>query len=104
MLLDKKTALKHAYAYAQLVGTQFNPCTIMLFGSYAKGGWNEYSDIDIAVIVDKINDDFLDVSKKLNRLTRSIDNRIEPVLLQQGDDRSGFLSAILDSGITLFHN
>jgi len=76
----------------------------MLFGSYAKGGWTEYSDIDIAVIVDKINDDFLDISKKLNRLTRSIDNRIEPVLLQQGDDRSGFLSSILDSGITLFHN
>ena len=104
MLLDKTTALEHANRYAQLVGSQFHSCSIILYGSYAKGNWNENSDIDIAVIVDEIEDDFLDLSKKLNKLTRSIDNRIEPVLLQTKDDRSGFLASIMEAGVLLYKN
>ncbi len=102
MYLDQATALEHAQLYAQLVAAQIKPLKIVLFGSYAKGNWNENSDIDIAVIIDKINDDYLIVSKQLNKLTRNIDNRIEPVLLQQGNDPSGFLSSLLQTGITLY--
>jgi uncharacterized protein len=104
MLLDKTTALKYANAYALLVEKEMNPRMIMLYGSFAKGNWNENSDIDIAVIVDNINEDFLDISKKLNKLTRTIDNRIEPVLLQLSDDKSGFLKSILNTGIILYTN
>jgi predicted nucleotidyltransferase len=104
MLLDKTTASEYATAYAQLVKKEFNPRLIMLYGSFAKGNWNENSDIDIAVIVDNINENFLDISKKLNKLTRSIDNRIEPVLLQLSDDKSGFLTSILNTGIILYNN
>lgn len=104
MLLNKTTALEYANAYAQLVKKEFSTCKIMLYGSFAKGNWNENSDIDIAVIVDNINEDFLEVSKRLNKLTRTIDNRIEPVLLQMSDDKSGFLSSILSSGIVLYNN
>ena len=104
MSLDQETALKHAKVYAKLVGEQINPTKIVLYGSFAKGNWNENSDIDIAVIVNKIDDDFLELSKRLNKLTRNIDNRIEPVLLQIDEDRSGFLLSILKSGITLYNN
>ena len=104
MLLDKKTALKYANAYAQLVEKEINPRMIMLYGSFAKDNWNENSDIDIAIIVDNINEDFLDISKKLNKLTRTVDTRIEPVLLQLSDDKSGFLKSILNSGIILYTN
>lgn len=103
MSMDKRTALEHAKIYAQLVGEQLNPYKIVLFGSFAKGTSNDNSDIDIAVIVNTIEGDFLELSKKLNKLTRDIDNRIEPVLLQLGDDRSGFLSTILKTGIILYH-
>ena len=102
MLLDKTTALKYANGYAQLVEKELNPRLIMLYGSFAIGNWNENSDIDIAVIVDNINEDFLDISKKLNKLTRTIDTRIEPVLLQMSDDMSGFLKSILNTGIILY--
>jgi len=102
--MDKTTALEHANKYAQLVGNQFGSCRVVLFGSYAKGNWDENSDIDIAVIVKELNGDFLDLSKKLNKLTRNIDNRIEPVLLQINTDKSGFLTTILNTGITLFQN
>lgn len=104
MSIDQTTALECAKVYAQLVGKQINPTKIVLYGSFAKGNWNENSDIDIAVIVNKIDDNFLELYKKLNKLTRNIDNRIEPVLLQADDDRSGFLSTILETGITLYPN
>lgn len=102
MYLDQTTAIEHAKQYAQLVAKQLKPLKIVLFGSYAKGNWNTNSDIDIAVIVNQIEDDYLSVSAQLNKLTRKIDNRIEPVLLQQGNDPSGFLSSILQTGIMLY--
>lgn len=104
MLLDKTTALEHAKMYAQLVGEQLHPLKIVLFGSYANGNHTINSDIDIAVIVNEIDGDFLSVSKQLNKFTRNIDSRIEPVLIQNGDDRSGFVTTILETGITLYHN
>jgi len=69
-----------------------------LFGSLANGNFNEHSDIDIAVVKDFLDDNYWELTKKLNRLTRNIDNRIEPVLLQPIDNQSGFLSTILKSG------
>ncbi len=104
MLLDKTTALEHAKMYAQLVGEHLHPLKIVLFGSYANGNQTQYSDIDIAVIVTEIKGDFLSISKQLNRFTRNIDSRIEPVLIQNGEDRSGFLTTILETGITLYQN
>ena len=104
MLLDKTTALEHAKMYAQLVGEHLQPLKIVLFGSYANGNQTQYSDIDIAVIVTEIKGDFLSISKQLNRFTRNIDSRIEPVLIQNGEDRSGFLTTILETGITLYQN
>ena len=103
MLLDKTTALEHAKMYANLVGEQLHPMKIVLYGSYAKGNWTKNSDIDIAVIVKEIDGDFLLISKQLNRFTRNIDSRIEPILIQNGEDRSGFLSTILETGITLYN-
>ncbi len=103
MLLDKTTALEHAKMYANLVGEQLHPMKIVLYGSYAKGNWTTNSDIDIAVIVKEIDGDFLLISKQLNRFTRNIDSRIEPILIQNGEDRSGFLSTILETGITLYN-
>ena len=50
---------------------------IILFGSYAKGNFNDDSDIDIAVV-------FTDFANRVDRqfelmkLTRSVDSRIEP--------------------------
>ena len=104
MLLDKTNALEHAKKYAQLVGEQLHPLKIVLFGSYANGNHTKNSDIDIAVIVNKIDGDFLLLSKQLNKFTRNIDSRIEPVLIQNDEDRSGFLSTILETGITLYQN
>ena len=44
----------------------------ILYGSYAKGNWRKESDIDIAVIVTTIGDDYLEVVAMLYKLRRNI--------------------------------
>ena len=73
----------------------------ILFGSYAKGTATKDSDIDIAVVVDKIPGDYLNTMTTLWRLTRSVNHDIEPVLLTAADDESGFLSTVQKTGIAV---
>jgi len=101
MSMDKTTALNHAKHYARLVCEEMFPCKVVLFGSLANDNFDENSDIDIAVIKDGFNENYWELTKKLNRLTRGIDSRIEPILLQSDNDRSGFLTAVLSTGIEL---
>lgn len=88
--------------YSELVAGYINPKLIVLYGSYAKGSANEDSDIDIAVICDIIGDDFIEKSQQLFKLRRGIDSRIEPVLIEQGNDRSGFCEEILKTGKIIY--
>jgi predicted nucleotidyltransferase len=101
MSMDQTTALMHAKRYAGLVCEELSPCKVVLFGSLVNGNFNENSDIDIAVVKEILNENYWELSKKLNRLTRNIDTRIEPVLLQANDDRSGFLTTVLATGLLL---
>jgi len=99
--MDQATALEHAKRYAGLVCEELSPCKVVLFGSLADGNFNENSDIDIAIVKDNSDENYWELSKKINRLTRDIDSRIEPILLQTNDDRSGLFSTVLSSGIEL---
>ena len=99
--MDKATALKHANLYAGLVYKELSPCKVILYGSLANGNFNDNSDIDIAIIKDNLNDSYWDLTKKINRISRNIDTRIEPILLQAENDHSGFLTNILTTGVIL---
>ena len=59
------------------------------------------SDIDIAVIVDSIEEDYFDNVPLLWKLKRQISNLIEPILISEEDDKSGFLENIRKTGIVL---
>jgi len=98
--MDKSQVIKKVVKYSELVREQFKPKPqkIILYGSYAKGNWSKESDIDIAVVVDAIDGDFLEAASMLYRLRRDVDDRIEPVLLEQKEDPSGFLNEILKHG------
>ena len=71
---------------------------IILYGSYARESEHPGSDIDIAVIVDRIDGDYLELSVKLYEMVRDIDVRIEPVLLNENLDKSGFIESIMKYG------
>jgi predicted nucleotidyltransferase len=67
-------------------------------GPYAKGTQSKESDIDVAVVVDEVDGDWLIEEAKLYKLRRKVDLRIELVLFEKGHDRSGFLESILSTG------
>lgn len=76
--MDKTDALKIAQNYAEAVSnSNYKYLRIYLFGSYAKGNYNEDSDIDIAVVF-KDYSSLLDMQLELMRIRRKIDSRIEP--------------------------
>lgn len=97
--MDRKEALEKVAAYARLVKEYFPDGSVYLFGSYAKGTEWEHSDIDVAIVVKKIKGDFFTTRPLLWRLRTEIDDRIEPVLLEEDEDVSGFLAEIKQSGI-----
>lgn len=96
--MDKNEVIEIVKKYAAAVDKYMKPRKVILFGSYAKGNWQEDSDIDVAVVLDSIEGDALENKALLYKLRRDIDARIEPVLLEEGDDRSGFLAEIMKHG------
>jgi len=75
---------------------------VVLYGSHARGTAKKDSDIDIAVVVDKFRGDYLKTSAELFNLVRSVNKRIEPVLLCSENDKSGFLENVLKHGKIIY--
>ena len=56
-ILPKEFALELVRRYKEVIAPRFDPAMkVMMFGSYAKDCPNEWSDIDVAVIVPKIEE------------------------------------------------
>jgi predicted nucleotidyltransferase len=100
--MDKAAVIERLNEYVNLVREHFPVQKVILFGSYAKGTAREYSDIDVAVIVDKI-DDILESEYKLYELRRDIDEMIEPLIFEaNSSDPSGFLEEIQKTGEVIY--
>jgi predicted nucleotidyltransferase len=82
--VDNEDVLNIAQKYANAVKLKYDFVKIILFGSYAKGTFNEDSDIDIAVILKDYNN-LTDIQLDLMRLRRKIDSRIEPHPFREKD-------------------
>jgi len=100
--MDKATAIERVRRYTDIVRENFDVRRVILFGSYSKDTARKDSDIDIAVVLDLVEEDFLTAESRLFRLRREIDARIEPVLLDASNDRSGFLEEILKTGEVIY--
>ena len=96
--MDKNKALEYARNYAAKVKEACSPSAVFIYGSYVNGTPTEESDIDIAVIFDNFNGDFLETSSLLYRLTCEVSTIIEPVLLDISKDKSGFADEIMRTG------
>ena len=79
--MDKEHAIEIAKRYKKLVAEKLPVKALYIYGSYSKGTYNENSDIDIAVVVDKLSDNYFDDTPVLWKLRRKISNLIEPILL-----------------------
>ncbi len=99
--MGKNEAIELLKLYKSVLRKHIDFEKIYLYGSFAKGTNKKDSDIDTAVIVNKIDDDYFNITPLLWKLRRDIDLRIEPVLLEKDKDDSGFLKEITVHGIEI---
>lgn len=99
--MDKSEIINNVKIYANLLKKHLEVDQVILFGSFAKETERQDSDIDIAVVIDHINDDYLSMVSLLWNLRRQIDLRIEPHLIIKDKDYSGFLNEIQNTGIII---
>jgi uncharacterized protein len=100
--MDKAEAIDKVKDYAEQVIKHFDVKNVVLYGSFARNNARKYSDIDVAVVVKNIDRDFFDYAPLLWKLTRNIDVRIEPILIEEDNDVSGFLDEIYKYGIIVY--
>ncbi len=73
----------------------------ILFGSYAKGNYQEWSDIDIALVSDIFVGDRINDKDKIRSITLSVSSQIEVIPFSPHDFNSQdpFVKEILRTGI-----
>lgn len=81
--MGKRDVIADVRQYKTLVLEHFDSATVYLYGSYSKGKARPDSDIDVAVVVPELKDDFLKASALLWSLTWNVNTLIEPVLIDQ---------------------
>jgi predicted nucleotidyltransferase len=98
--MDKVQAIKLAQRYKTAVAERLPLKALYLYGSYSKGTYTADSDIDIAIVVENLNDDYFADTPLLWKLKRKISNLIEPVLLTE-DKSNPLYTDILKTGILI---
>lgn len=98
--MDKEQAIKLARSYKAAVEERLPIKALYLYGSFSKGTYTADSDIDIAVVVEHLDDDYFVDTPLLWKLKRKISNLIEPVLLTE-DKNNPLYSDILKTGILI---
>jgi len=84
--IDNAAVKQKIYKYIEVLKTQgVKIQSIYLYGSYAKGTFNEYSDIDLAIFLDTNEIDGFEEDAMLMKLRRNVDLRIEPHAFAKAD-------------------
>ena len=88
--MDKKQAIEKVTEFIEAIKIKYHPQKVVLFGSYAKGTHNDNSDIDVAVIVDKIIDKDIEIQ---------LEDRLSMKILSTPGHSSGSLSYLVNQKI-----
>ena len=100
--MDKSKVREIALQYTDIVRQAYQPNKIILFGSYINGNPHEYSDIDIAVVFKNYDGDWLETWTNLFHLREDISFDIEPHLMDETSDHSGFLEYVKKTGEIIY--
>ena len=106
-MLDKAKVREIANDYSEEVKKVLNPYKVILFGSHVDGTPHEWSDIDIAVLVQGVTgEDWYDARIKLHRICWDKDDfsGIEPHLLDETHDPSGFVRHVIKTGEIIYQS
>ena len=101
-MLDKKEVREIADIYSNRVRQAYNPKQIIVFGSYISGRANAQSDIDISIIFDNVEGNWLETWGDLIGLREGISYDIEIHMLDETCNRTGFLNHIRETGEVIY--
>jgi predicted nucleotidyltransferase len=97
--MDKGEAISKVSEYKRILKKYLPIESVYLFGSYAKGTNRKDSDIDVAIVCNRVDLDFFAINPLLWKLRREVDDRIEPILIEKDFDDANFLGEIKKYGI-----
>ena len=101
-MLDKNEIRRIADDYVNEVLKTLKPKSIILFGSYVNGVPDEESDIDIAIVFEDFDGNWLETAAFLCSLKRLVSIHIEPHMMDETSDRVGFLAHIKKTGEIIY--
>ncbi len=89
--------------YVELLKKEVALEQVYMFGSYAKGTYDDNSDIDVAVVAHDFTGDRFEDSLKLRKIRRKIDYRIEPHPIKSDsfNTMNPFIREIVDTGVRI---
>jgi predicted nucleotidyltransferase len=104
-MLDKEAVKGIVVDYSNEVRKMLEPTRIILFGSHVNGKPNELSDIDVAVLVKDFEGDWSNMLTKLYGLKWADKfTDIEPHLLDENHDPSGFVEHVIKTGEVVYRS
>jgi predicted nucleotidyltransferase len=101
--MDKEAAFDSVKRYLSFLKEKdFSIRKAYIFGSYAKGNFNDDSDIDLAVVMNNLSNSYT-MQVELMKISRKFDTRIEPHPFDESDfDTSHpFAHEILTTGVQI---
>lgn len=103
--MDRKAAIEKIQQYAELIKNEYTVKMVILFGAWLEELAREDDPIEVAVIFDSLEDDYLEVEDKLQKLGWKIDNRIEPTIIEtEREDMIGFLEEVKENGHIIYRH
>ena len=76
---------------------------VILFGVWLEELAHEDDEIEVAVVFDSLDDDYLEIEHKLVKLGQQIDHRIEPTIIEsEREDPTGFFQEVLENGCIVY--
>ena len=103
-MLDKREVKEIAIKFANRVRQVYSPKQVIIFGSYVNGNPHADSDIDIAVVFDSVEGDWLETWGQLIGLREGISYDIETHMLDETCNQSGFLDHIRKTGEVIYQS
>ena len=98
--MDQKQVINIVRQYKQAIRPQYSDAKVYLYGSYSKGCARQDSDIDVAVVLPRIQGNWFSVVPPLWTYARQVNSLIEPVLMEE-NEHSPLYDDVMRTGIAV---
>ena len=101
--MSKTVIIQKVKQYAELLKSQLPVEMIILQKAYAGEEFKKDYEIEVVVVVDKMDRDYIEVKDELTQLANQVDPHIDPTLIEKDkDDPTGFFEDIRKTGKVIY--